>query len=253
MLNNKSFLVVLSGGLFALLLTGCIGLPEHPLTNTGSLQFKIQDQSQNPLSGAKVVAEVQPDGQLKVSGITDTNGTITFNDIAAGEYEFSITRFDYFPARVAVTVTAGKTELVNISLIPENVPITIPATAVRVCFSELVAQPQIYNGQYIIIDGYWFDGFEMAALAQRLEPSVFAPGNLKPGGALIWIKGGLREEVRQQLYLQSDNPTGYPAHFGKVRLTGKLEYGGQYGHLDSYQYQLYVYDSEMLPWAPPAD
>ncbi len=124
--------------------------------------------------------------------------------------------------------------------------------AAIVAFTDLISNPERYNGQDITIEGYWFDGFEIVVLAERLEPSGFAAGHLQPGGAKIWIKGGLSEEVSSQLYLQSNNPTGYPAHYGKVELTGKLEYGGQYGHMNAYQYQLTVTESRLLPWTPPA-
>jgi len=74
---------------------------------------------------------------------------------------------------------------------------------------------------------------------------------VQPAGTLIWIKGGLSEEVSQQLSLQPDNPTGYLAHYGKVELIGQLEYGGKYGQLNSYFYQLTVYESRLLNWTPP--
>lgn len=108
----------------------------------------------------------------------------------------------------------------------------------EITFSNLESGPETYADKVITIDGYWFDGFEIAVLAERLEADDFAPGNLKPRGILIWIKGGLSEEVREHLYPQTENVTGYPAHYGKVRLEGKLEYGGNYGHLNSYRFQL---------------
>jgi hypothetical protein len=120
----------------------------------------------------------------------------------------------------------------------------------KVSFPDLISNPERYDGKNIRIEGYWFDGFEIVVLAERLEPSDFSPGNVQPGGARIWIKGGLSEEVSSQLYLQPDNPTGYPAHYGKVELTGKLEYGEQYGHMNAYQYQMTVTESRLLPWNP---
>ncbi|MDD4635979.1 MAG: hypothetical protein WC231_05110 [Dehalococcoidales bacterium] len=130
---------------------------------------------------------------------------------------------------------------------------TNPSNAPKITFEDLAANPELYSDKYITIDGFWFDGFEIAVLAERLEPSGFAPGNLKPGGVLIWIQSGLAEDVREQLYLQAENVTGYPAHYGKVQLTGKLEYGGRYGHLDSYNYRLQISDSSLIPWNPEPD
>jgi len=219
-------------------------------TSPGNLQFNIQDESENPLWGAKVVSESQPDGQLKVTGITGLNGTVIFNNIAAGEYRFYISRFDYFPTEAALTVIAGQTRVIDINLSAETNPATIPTTVPEITFGDLTNQPEMHTGQFVNIEGYWFDGFEIAVLAERLEPSGFALGNVEPGGIKIWIKGGLPEEISRQLHLQANNPTGYPAHYGKVRLNGKLEWGGKYGHLNSYEFQLQVYDSELLPWEP---
>jgi hypothetical protein len=120
----------------------------------------------------------------------------------------------------------------------------------KVAFSDLISNAERYDGKNIIIEGYWFDGFEIVVLAERLEPSNFASGNVQPGGVKIWIKGGLSEEVSSQLILQPDNPTGYPAHYGKVELTGKLEYGGEYGHMNAYEYRLTIAESRLLPWNP---
>ena len=122
--------------------------------------------------------------------------------------------------------------------------------AAEITFSNLESSPETYADKVITIDGYWFDGFEMAVLAERLEADDYAPSNLKPRGVLIWVSGGLSEEVRENLYLQPENVTGYPAHYGKVRLEGKLKCGGNYGHLNSYQFQLEVINSKMLPWSP---
>jgi hypothetical protein len=130
---------------------------------------------------------------------------------------------------------------------PENVT---PSYSAEITFADLVSNPEAYHDKEIIIAGYWFDGFEIVVLAERLEDDNFIQGNVKPAGALIWIQGGLGEEVAGGLYLQSNNPTGYPAHYGKVRLTGTLEYGGQYGHLGVYKYRLTIHDSETLSWNP---
>jgi hypothetical protein len=64
-------------------------------TATGELQFKVVDSSDQPLQGAKVVSEEEPEGQLKLTGLTDASGIVVFKDIKAGEYKFYISRFDY--------------------------------------------------------------------------------------------------------------------------------------------------------------
>ncbi len=116
----------------------------------------------------------------------------------------------------------------------------------KVDFAQMVKEPARYTGKLISVQGYWFDGFEISVLAQRLGPSSFRPGNVQPEGELIWAKNGLPENVTQGLSLQPENPTGYPAHYGQVELTGLFEYGGQYGHLGAYRYQLTVRSAKLI-------
>lgn len=70
--------------------------------------------------GAKVVSNTQPEGQLKVTGITEASGTVTFNGIKAGEYQFYITRFDYLQEEVEITVVAGQTTVITVKLTMER-------------------------------------------------------------------------------------------------------------------------------------
>ena len=71
-----------------------------------------------PLSGAKVVSNTQPEGQLKVTGITGDNGTVTFNSIKEGEYEFYVSRFDYVQQEFAASIRPGQTTETTIILAP---------------------------------------------------------------------------------------------------------------------------------------
>jgi hypothetical protein len=51
------------------------------------------------------------------------------------------------------------------------------------------------------------------------------------------------------LYQQS--MMGPTERYGKVRMTGKFQYGGQYGHLGAYKHQISPSNVELLPWEPP--
>jgi hypothetical protein len=124
------------------------------------------------------------------------------------------------------------------------------ASAEKTDFARLAASPEMYSGKTVTIQGFWFDGFEIVVLAEGLEPSGFADGNVRPGGTMIWVQGGLPEDVSKQLSLQPDNPTGYPAHYGRVELTGDLEYGGKYGHMDAYRYRLTVQRASLISPSP---
>jgi hypothetical protein len=117
-------------------------------------------------------------------------------------------------------------------------------------FAQIAAEPAKYNGQTVTFSGFWFQGFEIAVIAEHLEPQTSRPGNVEPEGILIWVKGRLPAEAEAQLYPQPNNPTGYPAHYGKVEITGTFEYGSKYGHMDAYHYQLTVVNAKLLDWKP---
>lgn len=86
----------------------------------GNLLVTVTDSSNRPLGGAKVVSEEQPAGQLKVTGLTNSSGTVTFNNIKSGNYRFYINRFDYVQDEMSVAVTAGQTAEKTVYLTPAN-------------------------------------------------------------------------------------------------------------------------------------
>ena len=85
-----------------LLLTAMVGC----VANTADLKIMVQGPD-GPLSGAKVVSNAQPEGQLKLTGITAADGFVTFSGIKTGNYEFTVSRFDYESKEVSYKVVAG--------------------------------------------------------------------------------------------------------------------------------------------------
>jgi len=250
-LFKKIFMLFLAVLTIGALFTGCAKTTSTTVTGYGTLKVTVYGLDHQPLNGAKVVSDSQPDGQLKVTGLTDANGTVLFQSIKAGQYDFYLDRFDYNQMQTSIFVIPNQTTEVPVYMSVTNPnSTTTTATASIITFSQLTADPAKYNGQTVTIDGFWFDGFEIETLAERLIPSSFAPGNLQPDGVKIWAYGGIPAEISAQLYTQSNNSTGYPAHYGKVELTGTLEYGGGYGQMNSYQYQLTVQSAKLLTWSP---
>ena len=240
------FLILIVSGIF---LTGCAKTTSM-IGNT-NLRVTVFGVDHKPLQGAKIVSDSQPDGQLKMTGLTDADGIVWFQNIKPGDYEFYISRFDYNQTQVNASVNPGQTTEIPVYLDLTNTTSTTPATtSTQITFAQLTAAPEQYNNQTVTIEGFWFDGFEIEVLAERLIPSDFAPGNLQPDDVKIWVKNGLPEDISSQLYLQPNNPTGYPAHYGKVEITGVLEYGGQYGHMNAYQYQITMQSARLIPWNP---
>jgi hypothetical protein len=209
----KIIFIVGVGLLLLSLIAGCVSHSTTLVSGTGEIIIHVNGIDNSALQGAKVVSDKQPNGQVKLTGLTDTDGTVLFQNVKQGEYEFYISRFDYYQTQVLFTVNEGQTTNIPIKMTTSIPPVTTsPTDAQVVTFAQLTSEPEKYDKQTITIKGFWFDGFEIVVLAERLEPSSFAPGNIQPAGTKIWVKNGLPEEVRKELFTQPNNPTGYPAH-----------------------------------------
>jgi len=124
-----------------------------------------------------------------------------------------------------------------------------PAKVQEVNFDQLFTNPQQYNGLQITLEGFYFQGFEVIVLCEKLEYSGYAEGHLVPKGRMVWIEGGIPKEVYDKAYKQQ--MMGPLEHYGKVKVKGKFEYGVNYGHLGSYNSQIVPLEVELLLWSPP--
>ncbi len=111
-MSARSFLIVILALAFATLVAGC------PASIHGNLHITVSGTNNQPLSGAKVVSSNQPEGQLKVTGITGADGVVTFNGIKSGNYTFNVSRFNYQPKDFTIFVAAGRNTNFSISLLP---------------------------------------------------------------------------------------------------------------------------------------
>ena len=119
----------------------------------------------------------------------------------------------------------------------------------EVTFGGLTSDPVRYNGKEITVEGFYFQGFEVQVIAERLEYSGYAEGHLVPKGEMIWVEGGIPGEVHEAMYIQ--DMMGPEERYGKVRITGNFEYGGQYGHLGAYESQIVPSEVELIEWSRP--
>ncbi len=124
-----------------------------------------------------------------------------------------------------------------------------PSTAPVVTLEQLLSSPQQYNGKTVVVETFCFSGFETIVLSERLELSGYAAGHLVPKGRMLWIEGGIPREVYDRLYQQQ--MMGPTERYGKVRVKGKFEYGGQYGHLGGFNARITPAEMELLAWSPP--
>ena len=120
----------------------------------------------------------------------------------------------------------------------------------EVTFDQLFADLDKYNGNEITIEGFYFHGFEVIVLSESLESSGYAQGHLIPKGKMMWVEGGIPKEVYDKLYQQQ--MMGPLERYGKVRVKGKFEYGGKYGHIGAYSSQIVPLEVELLMWSLPA-
>jgi hypothetical protein len=119
-----------------------------------------------------------------------------------------------------------------------------------VTFDQLSSNPGKYSHKEITIEGFYFHGFETIVLCEKLELSGFAPGHLVPKGRMIWVEGGIPKEVEDKLNQQQQMDS--VEIYGKVRMIGKFQYGGKYGHLGGFDEQITPRETAVLPRAQPA-
>ena len=95
-------------------------------------------------------------------------------------------------------------------------------------FSELISNPEEYNGTNICTEGIYLSGFEASSLGAgfyELSGSVYLT---EPA---IWVEGTEITELGECKTSQ-----GYS--FCSAKVCGHFEYGRHYGHLGGYEYQI---------------
>ena len=118
-----------------------------------------------------------------------------------------------------------------------------------VTFEQLLSNPSKYNGKDITIEGFLFLGFETMVLSEELKHSGYAEGHLIPGEIMLWIEGGIPTGIHDNLHEQ--HTMGPAERYGKVLVRGTFQYGGQYGHLGAYKYQISPSQIQLISWSPP--
>jgi hypothetical protein len=123
-------------------------------------------------------------------------------------------------------------------------------TPETVTFDQLFSDPDRFNGKETVLTGFYFHGFETIVLAERMEYTDFAEGHLWPKGRMIWVEGDLVPDVYDQLYTQ--DMIGPLERYAKLRVRGRFEHGGTYGHAGGFTDQIVPMEVELLPRTPVA-
>jgi hypothetical protein len=113
----------------------------------------------------------------------------------------------------------------------------------------LTSDPVRFGGEEVTVEGFYFQGFEVQVITGRLEYSGYAEGHLAPKGEMVWVEGGIPNEVNEALYIQ--DMMGPEERYGKVKITGEFEYKGQYGHLGAYDSRIVPSSVKLVKWSRP--
>jgi hypothetical protein len=116
-MNNKLLFIILILFITPVILLGCTASDNTSLPNTGNLHVKILGVNETPLVGAKVVSNAEPAGQLKITGMTKSDGTVIYNNITAGDYVFYVSVAGYQQTDFKVSIQKGKTTGVTVTLV----------------------------------------------------------------------------------------------------------------------------------------
>ena len=102
---------------------------------------------------------------------------------------------------LAVACGGGATDPTATALLT---PTSTPTEVQDVTFTELFSSPDQYNGD-ILLEGFYFQGFETTVLSERMEASGRAEGHLWPQGQMIWIEGSLPKEASGPLSVMANS------------------------------------------------
>ena len=103
--------------------------------------------------------------------------------------------------------------------------------SIEVDIDDLQSDPRSYQNKEVCTEGIYASGFEVNALAASTYREGDAVYLTQPA---IWIEGA---QIRSttDCFMSGTTP---PIEFCKVIVCGFFEFGGRYGHLGGYEYQL---------------
>jgi predicted RNA binding protein with dsRBD fold (UPF0201 family) len=87
----------------------------------GEIRIAVEDTDGSPISGALVESTSVPDGQDVLSGTTDADGMIRFQDLILGSYTFNVSMDGYVTATVTIQVDEATVYEETVTLLDEDI------------------------------------------------------------------------------------------------------------------------------------
>jgi parallel beta-helix repeat protein len=104
-------------------------VPVTVLAQAGALILKVVDQSNNALAGANITSTSQPQGQARVSAISNAQGRVAWPFLAPGFYTLLASKTGYVSTTTTVGVALNQTTSGTIMLLPLAQPSNLPLFA----------------------------------------------------------------------------------------------------------------------------
>jgi hypothetical protein len=93
-----------------------ITLQTQPAVTTGGIKVTVLDSGGKPIVGASVSSTSTPSGQTALSGVSGSNGSITFTGVAAGSYNLQASMSGYVTSSGSAIVASGSVVASSITL-----------------------------------------------------------------------------------------------------------------------------------------
>jgi len=116
------------------------------VADRGNLNIYVKDADGNPIAVATVTSTSQPSGQTALSGTTDANGLVVFNNILAGSYTIKASKTEYEDKAWTVTVIAGQTttDTVTLSKLAEALGIPLMWIAIAILLIVVIVVGAVF-------------------------------------------------------------------------------------------------------------
>lgn len=123
--------------------------------------------------------------------------------------------------------------VILIALVVSLIPLVNLYSVKNVAFSELISNPQKYNGKHVCTEGVYLSSFEVSVLGAEISGQGINMQLVEP---TIWIES--REGIKFKSDCLEIRELYGTAEFCNAKVCGIFEYGERYGHIGRYDYQI---------------